>query len=252
MPDVKLSQLLAQSPATVGEGAKLWTHKGHIEGLKLEWVSGTSLRVTSGSAFIESLGYAIDVPAAITKSGLTLSASTWYHVYLFLNAGVPDIEVVTTAPASAYSGSARSKSGDSTRRYLGSVRTLASGALAKFDVSGNAVHYAENILAAPLYILNGGTATDPTNVSLQNCIPVTSRDALFFAQNSNATYIVNLGHSETAEPLGNSVLSSFVIPGTATQLRVGTDSARQVQYKFRGTVSGGGLHLFCSGYIYQR
>ncbi len=129
MPDVKLSQLAAQSPPTRAAGAALWTHRGHIDGLKMEWVSGTSLRVTSGSAYIESLGYAIELPAAITKSSLVLVASSWYHIYLFDNAGTPDIEIVTTAPAAPYNGSARSKTGDTGKRWLGRVRTDESSAL---------------------------------------------------------------------------------------------------------------------------
>mgnify|MGYP000116654841 CR=1 FL=1 len=99
MPDVKFSQLLTTSPASVAAAAALFTHKGHILGLTLRWDAVNGFTVGSGSAWIQSLGYAVDVPNAISKAGLSLSATTWYHVYLYLNAGVPDIEHSTTAPA---------------------------------------------------------------------------------------------------------------------------------------------------------
>ena len=93
----------------------------------MQWVSATAITVTSGSAFVPSLNKCLPVPNAIALTGLVLAASTFYHVYLYSNAGVPAIEVVTTAPASPYNGTARAKTGDTSRRYVGSVLTDASG-----------------------------------------------------------------------------------------------------------------------------
>ncbi|WP_414609303.1 hypothetical protein, partial [Stenotrophomonas pavanii] len=90
---------------------------GYIDGLKMEWVSGTQIRFTSGSAYIPSLGRALALAAAVTKTP-TLAASTWYHAYLYSNAGTPDVEVTTTAPDTPYSGTARTKAGDTSRRYI--------------------------------------------------------------------------------------------------------------------------------------
>ncbi len=89
---------------------------GYIKGLKLTWVSGTALTVTSGAAYIPSLGRVIRLGANAAKAGLALAASTWYHVYLYLNAGVPDIEIVIAAPAAAYNGTARTKTGSLSSR----------------------------------------------------------------------------------------------------------------------------------------
>ncbi|MEU8779981.1 hypothetical protein, partial [Streptomyces sp. NPDC048606] len=107
MPDVKLSQLAAASAASVAAGAGLWTMAGHILGLRMEYVGPASIRVSSGSAWIPSLQQAIEVPSALTLSGLTLAANTWYHLYLYLNGSTPAIEAVTDAPAAPYSGTAR-------------------------------------------------------------------------------------------------------------------------------------------------
>lgn len=194
MPDIKLSQLPSASPATAAEGARLWTGKGHIDGLRLEWVSGTSLRVTSGMAYIESLGYAIDVPAAITKSSLSLTVSTWYHVYLFDNAGTPDIEIVTTAPAAAYSGTARSKAGDSSRRWLGRLRTDSAGSIRPFGARSCQVS-----LSNPA---GGGSATAS--------IPNATDTAVPFGYSKFDGY----GMWDSAAP------TDIVVPGGVTRVRL--------------------------------
>ncbi|WP_414609310.1 hypothetical protein, partial [Stenotrophomonas pavanii] len=90
---------------------------GYIDGLKMEWVSGTQIRFTSGSAYIPSLGRALALAAAVTKTP-TLAANTWYHNYVYDNAGTADVEVSTTVPAAPYSGTARTKAGDTSRRYI--------------------------------------------------------------------------------------------------------------------------------------
>lgn len=192
MADIKISQLPAASAlgaadtfevvqaganrkATGAQVAAL-TPRGYIDGLSMEWVSGTSLRVTSGAAFIPGRGSALELPSAVTKSGLSLAADTWYHVYLFDNAGNADVEVVTTAPAAPYIGTARAKSGDNTRRYIGSVVTDASGAMYSFSMSGNSVLYGGDSVVYPkLRVLSNGTAPDWTTFSFADVVPVTAR-----------------------------------------------------------------------------
>lgn len=148
---------------------------GVITGLGLEWVSATSLRVTTGAAHIESLGRAISATSAITKSSLSLSASTWYYVYLFENAGAADIEIVTTAPATAYRGTARSKSGDTSRRFLGAVRTDGSGNLYEFMTEANETIWIVNATQTPFRVLAGGTTTAWTSFSLASVVPPTAK-----------------------------------------------------------------------------
>jgi len=98
----------------------LETGKAHISGLLMKYVTANTISVSPGRAYIPSTGAVLEVPATITTGALTLTASTFYHVYLYDNAGTPAIEVVTTAPVS-YFGSASQKTGDATRRYVGSV-----------------------------------------------------------------------------------------------------------------------------------
>ena len=247
MADIKLSQLPTASPATVAAGAALWTHKGHIQGLALEWVSATSLRAASGSAWIESLGYAVAVNSAITKSSLSLAANTWFHVYLYLNAGTPDIEIVTTAPAAAYSGSARSKTGDNTRRYLGSVRTDASGNLYAFSMEGNTVRYEADVRVAPFRALNGGTTTSWTAVSLANVVPVTGRAV--------SAYIQLVGGTIGSDISSDSAGGRFVYTINPSQFASGMFTFDQaglaIYYKAPGS-GAGALYVDVNGYTFTR
>nr|WP_308006614.1 hypothetical protein [Xanthomonas albilineans] len=100
--------------------------QGYIEGLKLQWVSTTSLRVTSGAAYVPSVKRIIALVQSVTMASLALDASAWYHCYLTASAG---IQLVKDAPDTAYSGIARTKTADSSCRYLGSILTDASSAI---------------------------------------------------------------------------------------------------------------------------
>lgn len=164
----------------------------HIDGLKMVWVSGTALTITSGAAYIEGSGKVLRVPSAIAKTGLSLTASTWYHVYLYDNSGTSAVEIVTTAPASAYNGTARSKTGDTSRRYLSSIKTDASANIYPFDVSGaNLFSYVSgNTGALPFRVLAAGAATTSTAIYLSGAIPVTGvRAAIRFTNLSTSNNV---------------------------------------------------------------
>jgi hypothetical protein len=246
MADIKFSQLLASSPATVAAAAALLTHKGHILGLGLEWVSATSIRATTGSAWIESLGYAVAVNSAITKSSLSLSANTWYHVYLFMSGSTADIEVVTTAPATAYSGTALSKTGDNTRRYLGSVRTDGSGNVIKFTMQRGMVTYQLDTTSAPNRVLSGGTATTWTSIDCSAVAPVTAGAVVAMAQNASASVTVQISQSAAGADFGMTVGTSQAF---VAQLPLG--ASQTLHYQAAGAITGG-LTVDVWGYTFER
>lgn len=200
---------------------------GYIDGLNLVWNSGTSFSVTSGSAYIEGAAAVVNVPAALTLSGLSLTASTWYHVYLYLNAGVPAIECVTAAPATAYSGTACSKTGDTSRRYLGSVLAGGSASLLPFYQYLNSIKYA-NPIGTPYRVLSSGTATIATALSLSGIIPSTATAATLKINNyltaSGTAQVINVGATSgqsqiTVQPNGSTSISFADValsPGSTT------------------------------------
>ncbi|HHA2860802.1 hypothetical protein D7Y57_06180 [Stenotrophomonas maltophilia] len=255
MPDVKLSQLAAASAASVAAGAGLWTMAGHILGLRMEYVGPASIRVSSGSAWIPSLQQAIEVPAALTLSGLTLAANTWYHLYLYLNGSTPAIEAVTDVPAAPYSGTARTKAGAASRRYIGSFRTNAAGQIIRFvhGTGSNAIKYMQDINTAPLYVLNGGTAVTSTDVSCSAAVPVTSRIMYAFAENNSTaeTAVAFIANSE-AGPASSTVILEFLRVGRIMFGEMILDATQRFNYSRSGPVADGGLAVWCTGYLYER
>jgi hypothetical protein len=219
---------------------------GYIDGLKMEWVSGTQIRFTSGSAYIPSLGRALALAAAVTKTP-TLAASTWYHAYLYSNAGTPDVEVTTTSPDTPYSGTARTKTGDTSRRYIGSFRTDASGGIIRFNHNpgGNAVDYVADINLAALYVLANGSAATSTSVSMATAVPITSRQARLFSEQTGTSSTGIISNSDVA---AGGVLA-FARGG---QLYAGVlvlNSSQEFTYFVSGT---GQLNVWCAGYYYER
>jgi hypothetical protein len=221
----------------------------YIGGLALEWLSGTGIRVTSGNAYVQSLGYVVSSPAAITKLALSLSASTWYHVYLFVNSGVPDVEIVTTAPANSYMGTARSKTGDQSRRYIGSVRTNSSAAILSFSMSGSTVLY-----TAPegdIRALSNGVATVETAISVASFVPSTGRFVQMRADNNSSTQYVYFGVSnDTASGPPTSGMNS-IRPSQIGVMFFPLDSSQQLTYWFPAATASG-LYLSACGYMYER
>lgn len=227
---------------------------GYIDGLMLQWVSATALTVATGSAYIEGSGKIVPSSAAIAKAGLALSASTWYHVYLYLNAGTPDVEIVTTAPV-VYSGTARSKTGDTSRRYLGSVLTDGAGNLYNFLHVANRMQWRLDPGAAPFRVLSGGVATVATSVSLAGAVPVTSRLAQLRLINlaTNAA-ILRVGTSDDSSAAGIAAINQSPAGSTVSQafLDLPIDSSQAIEYNFTAAPAGSGAFIDVYGYTYER
>lgn len=226
------------------------TSKGHIDGLILNWVSNTALTVTTGEAYVEGSAGVIAVNSNIAKSSLSLSNNTWYHVYLFLNGGSADVEIVTTAPAAAYSGTARSKTGDTSRRYLGSVRTNGSAAMFNFLHIGDRVKYRIDI-GSNMRALSNGTATTITTVSLAAMMPTTARVAsLRMANLATNMYFLTGTSDSTGMAVGAGILT--VGPGADAHAEQPVASDQSMTYHYPSAPSGGGAYIDVEGFIFER
>lgn len=226
--------------------------KGYIEGLTMQWVSGTALTVISGAAYIEGEGRIVESTSAIAKTSLSLSASTWYHVYLYLNSGTPDIEIVTTAPV-AYSGTARSKTGDTTRRYLGSINTDGSGNIYNFLSVGSEVYYRNVQGTSPFRAVSNASPTTETSASLASVCPVTSRAArirLINLASSGDVYTGTSDDSASGPPTGG---IAAISANTQAFLHHPIDSSQAMTYWYESAPSGS-LFFFLDvyGYTYER
>lgn len=226
------------------------------EGIEVENADGgagnpaVALRVSSGSAYIQSLDYVLDVSAAVTKSGLSLSASGWHHVFLYPNGGGADIEIVATAPDSPYIGSARSKVGDASRRYLGSVRTDAAGSIIPFVVdSTGAFRYLIGNNLSPLRCLANGKAISRTTVSLSQAIPVTAIGGMFIMTNTDTGVFANISVSTAASASVVGIAPGGALAGQL--LTFPTDSSQAVDYYY-SVAPANGLYIDVVGFTIER
>lgn len=248
-----LSDYVYNGSAWVFQGSpKLNVTQDYIGGLKMVWNSATSISVTTGSAYIASLGRLCLVNSTLTLSSLSLTASTWYHLYLFENSGTPTLECVTTAPAAPYYGTARAKTSDTTRRYVGSVKTDGSGNIYKFANSAGAVMYQENVIPAPFQVLNNGAATTPTNVDLSAVVPVTSTlaNAQLFNNTTNTTCTV--ANPDVNFTLAAAAALYAITSGLTTIAIVQLSSDQKLNYMHSTTPSANGMIIRVIGYVYER
>ncbi|AMW36141.1 hypothetical protein [Xanthomonas phage XAJ2] len=153
---------------------------GFISGLSLSWVDAHTVRVSAGTAHNQSadLNYRQDAAANLT---VPTTASTFFYLYQYQN---NQLEVSTTAPfTTPYAGSAMSKGGDTTRRYLGAVLTDSSGNVVKFQHDGDEILYTEGIAR----LLPGGTSTTFAAISVGSQVPVGSKTVILAMTNGSAT-----------------------------------------------------------------
>jgi hypothetical protein len=136
--------------------------------------------ITVNLGYIPSLGNVLVANAAMALTGLSLTASTWYHLYLYSNAGTPAVECVTTAPV-LYYGTAYQKTGDNSRRYIGTVLTDSSASIFGFTHNDNAILYRW----FPPRPLNGGVATAQTFIDCSGVVPITANAAKVVCGNSD-------------------------------------------------------------------
>jgi hypothetical protein len=265
----KISQLPASAALDGSEpiplvqgGATVQTPNGavmppdYISGLKMVWGSANSLSVTSGAAHIPSLGRVVRSGAALNLAGLVLTASTWYHLYLYLNAGAPAVECVTTAPAAPYYGTARAKTGDASRRYIGSVLTDASGNIYQFKQNGSRISlYWNNVGSLPMRPLFVGSSTAGTNVSLSGSCPVTATHAQLRAQNPDTSIAARMSNKDFGGAVGDSGSGTYAIlpvaPNSNAILDFPLAGDQSIVYWMTATPTAG-LTVDVFGYLYER
>lgn len=225
---------------------------GYIDGLELVWGSANSLSVNPGAAYVSSLGDVLTVGTAISKGSLTLTAATWYHVYLYLNGATPDLEIVTTAPSVKYFGNARTKTGDTSRRYLGSVRTGAANTIFRFVQSSGMVRWQADLNSSPFLVLSLGQAVAATVFSCAAVVPSTAVTALvqvLTALNGSTTLYVANPDTGTV----SATFSQLTVLGNCTLCAdLAVSAAQTLSYLFSASPGSGGVYARISGYLFER
>ena len=231
--------------------------EGYINGAVLTWSSTTQVQVTTGTVHIQSSGSLMRITSTLTISP-SLSTNTWYHCYVFDNAGTPSGECVTTAPASPYTGTARSKTSDTTRRYVGSIRTDGSSQIRKFVMSGGGsfrtILWMLDTTASPFRVLSGGLATTNTNVDLSAVVPNVSslvkvaRIRLVNLSSAAVYVFVDNADMSGTNPAGGSGFTG-IGQNADVAISIPINSSQIIRYAYSGgTPTGSGAFIEVQGY----
>jgi hypothetical protein len=247
---------LRANAAATGYEYVPFTGTAFIEGLIPQWVSGTSLSLTAGSAFIPGLGMNLTVPATLTLASLVLTNSTWYYLYLYNNAGVAAIELVTTAPSAPYTGEARTKAGDTSRRYIAALKTGTSGLYNFLWTAVGTTEYMGGINIAPFRIVISPLSLTATSVSVAALVPPTSR---YVCIQAGANAGANAYDSYLGLPgsLGimryvRGAMSGGVVGSLTCDTSMPTDASQTISFWANNTSAGATVTLDIYGYGHER
>lgn len=127
------SSLTFNSEGRITDAASGAVGSGYIEGLGLEYVSATQVRLNVGAAAIPGPNRIVEVSAPITADQLNNDPNAVYYAYLYETNRVGQLELSDTAPASPYFGSARTMTLNTSRRYLGMIKNNSLGQVMEFE-----------------------------------------------------------------------------------------------------------------------
>lgn len=189
------------------------------------------------------------IGASKIQGGGNLANSDWYYVYAYDNAGSLDFEISQTEP----NANLCIKSGDSTRVYLGCFPTLSTGAPVPLRASrGRYVYRASGNATADARVLNNGSATSNTAVSLADRIPDHARLATVRAEATNTAAAINYAFLRTNGDSGVDEVTLYltnVNASTAAQMvDIETDSSRQIAYRVSNNSGAPGLTIWVAGF----
>lgn len=227
---------------------------GFITGFKLEKTAARTVRVSSGVAHIESSNSIAQSNSSITKS-FTLSGPSFGYVYIYiLPNGDSDIEVSNVVPSNPYFGTARSKSGDASKRFLGCLFIDAAGNIVPFIMVGNFISYL-NAWAPSNRFLSNGQQVSNTTVSASVYVPPVARLVKLYAQNTSTTSSVNLRAFDDSSSSYSQIFSIDPAPAsglTSSQIfEFSLSQSREMQYMHSATPNGGAF-LNIAGYFFER
>lgn len=195
-------------------------------------LNGLTVSISPGMCYIPGVGRILsDGTATVTLSSPT--PNTFYHLYAYdMGGGLMGLEASSVAPAAPYLGTARTKTGDITRRYLISGRTNASGVLrpgkhTRPAEQGNRVMLdsASASGSVPVMLLSGLIATTPQTVDLSSVIPITADRAIVQLMNPT-NFSLYVSRSEVGAPSATN-FQYAAGPGTAPVVDVTLDANRQ-------------------------
>lgn len=245
----------ASSFATAAQGAKADTAlqpsilpPTFIMGLLLYRSTTTTIGVTAGSCYVPGSSTVVHLAANTTLTP-TLAASTLYHMYGYVSSGALAIEVSTTAPTS-YAGTAKIKTGDNTRRYLGSFATDSTAAIVQFTMEASGLVQIRSTIQQYLVVSNGN-ATAATTFSCAAFAPIGTETVLLSTTNGDASVAAVFGTNDMDGGLTSNNWSGLLNPNSAVVGSYPCNASQACQYMYRSTPTGT-VNVRLIGYYLKR
>jgi hypothetical protein len=250
--------LLAETTAAAAKANMnvLEVGKGYIDGFTMLYTGRLSYTITAGSAYIPSTGKVLTMAADKVVTGLSgLAASSFYHFYLYDNAGTPDIEMSLIEPV-RFHGTAYQKTADPSRRYLGSILTGSGSAFYGFrhDPKQDTVNYVEAQAAnSPFTRYSGFSGTSPTFVSMADILPRATATRALGTSNAGpyGTLAVFAIPEQLASP-SNANWINFATTGPVEVLVSRQAGLLGTYYVQCQGVGGSSISLYVYGYKFER
>lgn len=234
-------------------------------------VSSDGVTVTLGPGLCGlSSGRRIFSDGSATASLSSPTPSSWYYAYAYESSpGVAGLELSTTAPSAPYpssSSTARTKSGDQTRRYVGSVYVQSNGLIRPFkhvyctDL-GNKILFSASSSAGsvPLPALLNFVSSSATLIPLNPQIPSTSTHAVLDIKNSsNRTVYLSNPDMGSASPT-NFILCAMPNESVIGDIELSSNqsvsailSTTGLLGGLLGTILAGQVNIYVQGYYFDR
>ena len=198
-----------------------------ISGLVPSWTGAQIIVCSGGSAYVPGLSKTVTIPSATTFS-FTPTNNTWYFIYLTEITGTPTLEISTTPCATIYEGTARTKDGDTSRRFISTIRS-GPGGFRPFLWTEDYLTYLDTL--GTVVSVNAATDIGPTAVSLQAVVPITTRRCQMQVY-SAAGNSVQIG-------VAFDMFYLSMAPGTRGVFPMITTTDQVIVYKHTNTVTGG-------------
>lgn len=246
--------------------------RGSIYGLELTYTNATAFGASAGFSHIESGESPIAAAALADLTGQTGTSAHFYNVFEFLSGGVPTLEKVDAGTAGSTNvpvafalpaGTARSKTSDPTRRWLGSVLWGATDTIRKFqtrEIGRGVVEYiylGDTGAAAPFNIVPNSSATSLTAIDMSPLIPNngTAVEAFINIQAVSTTGIqatLTLSLDSSAGYLGLITNPSIAAVNAAVSFwcPINSNTTTALYYKLASASTS--VIMYCWAYRYRR
>lgn len=247
----------AQARATLGV---MNVATDHISGLRLEYNGRRALTVYSGEAYVPGAGGIVTVASNISLTSIVFTANAHNFLYLYdSGGGVGAIEVSATVPT-VYRGTAAVKTGDTSRRFIGAVKTSSASDMWKWlhDPVESSMIYTEGTPAGAPFVLVSGYSGGFTAVSALPVAPVQVTYALKVVTQSTGLAFYGLPEQQSTPGLSTFVTSvgnasTSLLTSDDSEVRVSRASATLGQFLVSsGQVAGSIVSTYCYGYRFGR